>query len=216
MKTRTRNLNLFFDLLIVFFVIISVYEMMTGSDGILSGSRWKAFKYFTVQSNVFMAVSASISLYYLLFKKEKYPTWVVIVKMIAVICLTVTFLTVLGYLAPLMGFLAVFEGANFYMHLIVPVLSIVTFILLEPKVDIKFKWNFFSIIPTGTYGTIYIICVAAFNDYGNVSGWDWYAFGTYGIGIGLVMLFGLNLVGFGSSVAISKLYKKIKIETLHE
>lgn len=215
MKTRTKKLNLFFDLLIVFFVIISVYTMLNGNDSVLSSSKASAFKYFTVQSNVFMGITASISLYYLLFKKDKYPTWIVVLKLVAVTCLTVTFLTVLFYLAPLMGLFLVFEGANLYMHLIIPVLSIICFVLLEPKVDYKFKWNFYSIIPSGTYGIIYLINISVFNDFGNVQGWDWYAFGTFGIGIGFVMLFGLNLIGFGSSVLISKLYKKIVIKSLH-
>lgn len=210
MDKNKKNINLFIDSMIVFLVIISVYTMFTGSSGVLSTSKWKALRYFTVQSNIFMGISAGISLFYLLFKKDKYPTWVVVLKLVAITCLAVTFLTVLGYLAPLMGFLAVFEGANFYMHLVIPVLSMIAFVLFEPKVELRFKWNFFSVIPCGTYGIIYQINVAIFNDYGNVNGWDWYAFGTYGIGVGLVMLFGLTLVGFGASFILYKLYKKIR------
>lgn len=212
MKIRSKNLNLFFNFLIVVLVVISVYVMATSSDGVLTGSKFKALKYFTVQSNIFIGISALISLIYLVFKKDKYPTWVVILKLIATTCLTLTFLTVLGYLAPLMGIWLVFQGANLYMHLIIPVTAILCFIFLEPKVDLKFKWNFFSIIPSGTYGIFYIICVSAFNDFGNIDGWDWYAFGTYGVGIGLVMLFGLNLVAFGSSVAMYALYKKVRFK----
>ena len=210
MTIKNKNLNLFFNFLIVVLVVISVYVMATSSDGILTGSKFKALKYFTVQSNIFSGVSACISLIYLIFKKDKYPTWVVILKLISTTCLTLTFLTVLGYLAPLMGIWLVFQGANLYMHLIIPVTAILVFIFIEPSVELKFKWNLFSIIPSGTYGTIYIICVSAFNDFGNIDGWDWYAFGTYGVGIGLVMLFGLNLVAFGSSVGIYKLYKLVR------
>lgn len=210
MKIRSKNLNLFFNFLLVVLVVISVYVMATSSDGVLTGSKFKALKYFTVQSNIFIGISALISLIYLVFKKDKYPTWVVILKLIATTCLTLTFLTVLGYLVPLMGIWLVFQGANLYMHLIIPVTAILCFIFLEPKVELKFKWNFFSIIPSGTYGIFYITCVSAFNDFGNVDGWDWYAFGTYGVGIGLVMLFGLNLVAFGSSVVMCALYKKAR------
>ena len=216
MKPVTKRLNLFFDFLILVLVIVAVVVMFNYSDGVLTASKWMAFKYFTVQSNLFMGVASGISLYYLLFKKDKYPIWIVIVKLMAVTCLTLTFLTVVGYLAPLMGIDLVFLGPNLYMHLIIPVLSIVTFILIEPKVDLKFKFNLFSIIPSGTYGIFYISCVSAFNDFGNVEGWDWYAFGTYGIGVGIVMLFGLNLVAFGSSVGVFALYKKIKLKSLHE
>ncbi len=103
MNTRKRNLNLFFNFLIVILVLISIYLMITTSDGIIKGSKLKALKYFTVQSNIFMGISAFISLFYLLFKKDKYPTWVTILKLISTTCLTLTFLTVLAYLAPLMG-----------------------------------------------------------------------------------------------------------------
>ena len=210
MKIKNKNLNLFFNFLLVVLAVISVYVMATSSDGVLTGSKFKALKYFTVQSNIFIGIVALISLIYLVFKKDKYPTWVVILKLIATTCLTLTFLTVLGYLAPLMGIWLVFQGANLYMHLIIPVIAILCFIFLEPEVELKFKWNLFSIIPSGTYGIFYIICVSAFNDFGNIDGWDWYAFGTYGVGIGLVMLFGLNLVAFGSSVAMYALYKKVR------
>ena len=210
MTIKNKNLNLFFNFLIVVLVVISVYVMATSSDGILTGSKFKALKYFTVQSNIFSGVSACISLIYLIFKKDKYPTWVVILKLISTTCLTLTFLTVLGYLAPLMGIWLVFQGANLYMHLIIPVTAILVFIFIEPSVELKFKWNLFSIIPSGTYGIFYIVCVSAFNDFGNIDGWDWYAFGTYGVGIGLVMLFGLNLVAFGSSVGVYALYKKAR------
>ncbi len=210
MNTRKRYLNLFFNFLIVVLVLISIYLMITTSDGIIKGSKLKALKYFTVQSNIFMGISAFISLFYLLFKKDKYPTWVTILKLISTTCLTLTFLTVLAYLAPLMGINMVFLGANLYMHLFIPVVSIFTFIFIEPKVDLKFKWNFFSMIPSGTYGTIYIICLTAFNDFGNIDGWDWYAFGTYGLGVGFIMLIGLNLVALGSSIGLYLLYKKVR------
>ena len=210
MNTRKRYLNLFFNFLIVVLVLISIYLMITTSDGIIKGSKLKALKYFTVQSNIFMGISAFISLFYLLFKKDKYPTWVTILKLISTTCLTLTFLTVLAYLAPLMGISMVFLGANLYMHLFIPVVSIFTFIFIEPKVGLKFKWNFFSIIPSGTYGTIYIICLASFNDFGNIDGWDWYAFGTYGLGVGFIMLIGLNLVALGSSIGLYLLYKKVR------
>lgn len=210
MNTRKRYLNLFFNFLIVVLVLISIYLMLTTSDGIIKGSKLKALKYFTVQSNIFMGISAFISLFYLLFKKDKYPTWLTILKLISTTCLTLTFLTVLAYLAPLMGLFNVFLGANLYMHLFIPVASIFTFIFIEPKIELKFKWNLFSIIPSGTYGTIYIICLAVNNDYGNVDGWDWYAFGTYGLGVGFVMLIGLNLVAFISSLILYYSYKKVR------
>ena len=210
MNTRKRYLNLFFNFLIVVLVLISIYLMITTSDGIIKGSKLKALKYFTVQSNIFMGISAFISLFYLLFKKDRYPTWVTILKLISTTCLTLTFLTVLAYLAPLMGINMVFLGANLYMHLFIPVVSIFTFIFIEPKVDLKFKWNFFSMIPSGTYGTIYIICLTVFNDFGNIDGWDWYAFGTYGLGVGFIMLIGLNLVALGSSIGLYLLYKKVR------
>lgn len=210
MNSRKRYLNLFFNFLIVVLVLISIYAMITTSDGFIKGSKLHALKYFTVQSNIFMGISALISLIYLLFKKDKYPTWIVILKLMSTTCLTLTFLTVLGYLAPLMGIDMVFLGANLYMHLIIPVVSIISFIFIEPKVELKFKWNFFSAIPSGTYGIVYISCLIAFNDYGNIEGWDWYAFGSLGLGIGFVMLIGLNIVALASSIVLYALYKKVR------
>lgn len=216
MNEKLRIYNFVNNVLLVALVIAAVLAMFFGSSGVLSAKHWLSFKYFTVDSNVFVGISSLISLFYLRKRNCQIPKWLMLFKLASTVSVGITFFTVMGYLGPLMGYDQVFLNANLYMHLIIPLLSMISFVLLEPKLDLKFNANLFAIIPVTVYGVFYQINVAAHNDYGNIEGADWYAFGTYGLGIGLVVLLVTIAMGFGISVLIRFLYKKIKIKSLHE
>ena len=218
MNKKLRIINICVNSLIVVLAIVAVFLMFFGNDGILSSSRWKAFRYFTVQSNLFMAITSAISLYYLIFKLEKYLTWLTITKLVATSGVAVTFLTVLFYLTPLLGSQAgqLYLHANLFMHVLIPVIAIVLTTMLEPKKEYRFLMNLYSMLPVTIYGIIYLSCVAAFDDYGNVDGWAWYAFGKYGLGIGALCLGMIIAMSFGLSVAMYIIQKKTKIKSIHE
>ncbi len=216
MSKINRILNIVINSLLIVLTIVAVFLMFYGENGVLTASRWKAFRYFTVQSNLLVGIVSGISLFYLIFFKDKYPLWLVICKLAAVTSVAVTFMTVMVYLGPLMGYDKVFLNANLFMHLIIPLLSIAHFILIEPKIEFKFIQTLYAIIPVSLYGIIYQINVAAHNDYGNIDGYDWYGFGTYGLGIGMLALIGTISMGFGLAVAIYFPYQKTKIKKFHE
>ena len=215
MNKKLWIINVIINSIIIVLTIIAVVVMFNGEDGTLTAARWVAFKYFTVQSNIFMAVTSAISLYFL-FKKKDHPTWLSILKLVSTTSVGLTFTTVMIYLAPLMGIWLVFQGANLYMHLITPVLAMILYALFEPKNQFCFKHVFFGLIPVVIYGLMYLTLVAVFNDYGNIEGYDWYAFGTYGLGVGIAVLFGLFIINFGISVGMYFLYQKTKIKSLHD
>ena len=209
--------NVIISASIVLLTILGVFLMFFGPGGALAEARWDVFKYFTVQSNLFVAITAGISLFYLLFKKDKeYPGWLIISKLVSAVSVGITFFVVIIYLGPIYGYPFLYSGANFLFHGLVPALAMVAFILAEPKHKFKFINNIYSLIPVAIYGTIYMINVAVHNDYGNYKGNDWYAFGTYGPGIGVVFLFGIIAMEFILSIALYFLYQKTTIKKLHE
>ena len=212
MSERLRKINFVSNTLIMALVIASVFAMFFGKGGTLSATRWQSFKYFTVDSNVLVGISSAISMYYLWKKDRDYSLWLMLFKLASTVSVAITFVTVMGYLGPLMGYDKVFLDANLYMHLIVPLLAMFSFVLFEPKINLKFWGNLIAIVPVTIYGVFYQINVAVNNDYGNIEGADWYGFGSYGPLIGLLMLLITILMGFGLSVLLTYLYKKIIIK----
>ena len=216
MSKKNWIINVVINSIIVTLTIVAVFLMFFGEAGVLASSRWVAFKYFTVQSNVVAAIASAISLIYFIFKKDKeYPTWVVTTKMVSTMSVAVTFFVTLIYLGPIYGYPLLYLNANLYLHAIIPVLAMINFALTEPKNKMSFKLNLYSFIPVGIYGTIYMINVASKNDWGNVKGADWYAFGSYGPGIGMVCLIVILALSFILSIGLYFLHQKTRIKFLY-
>jgi len=109
-----------------------------------------AFRFFTVQSNVFCAASA---LGMLLFPASR---WAWICKYIGTAAVTVTMLTVFFFLAPTMGGLKpLLKGGDFCMHLTTPLMAIVSFSLFEKR-GMGFSTALLGMLPLILYGGWYL------------------------------------------------------------
>lgn len=217
MNKRVWIINIITNSLMVAFTIVAIILMATGIGGTLSASSWRNLKYFTADSNVLMGLAAAISLFFLIFRKDKtYPAWVSVLKLVATAGVGLTITIVFIYLAPLVGLARLLQRANLFMHLIIPVIALVHFALFEPKIKLKFVYNLFSLIPVTIYGLGYLINVAYNNAYGDFMGADWYGFGQYGLGIGFLFLLGCIAIMFSISIGMYFLHQKTTIKKLHE
>jgi len=70
-----------------------------------------------------------------------------------------TFTTVMCYLGVIYGYGLMLQGGNLYLHLIVPLVSLITYTLLENKPILKTKSIFIGLAPTILYGLVYVIFV---------------------------------------------------------
>lgn len=209
--------NVIINSLIFVLLIVAVLLMFFGDPGVLASSRWSAFKYFTVQSNVLAGLSSLLSVIYLLTHKDKeYPGWIAIIKLVGAVSVGVTFTVVMTYLGMIYGYVLLFQKANLFLHGIIPVMSMAAFAITEPKMKLRFTMNLYSLLPVTLYGIPYLINVAVKNDYGNYKGADWYAFGTYGLGIGFLCLFIILVMSFAISVGLYLLHQRTRIKALHE
>ena len=217
MSKKVRITNIITNSIIVALMIVAVLMMFFGSEGVLSSTRWKVLKYFTIQSNLFTGFASLVSLIYLLVKKdEEYPGWMVVVKLTSVVSVGVTFTVVMTYLGAVYGYPLLFNNANLFLHGSIPVLAMTFFALFEPKAKIRFTMNLYSMLPVTIYGIAYLINVAARNDYGNIKGADWYAFGAFGLGIGFLCLFIIIVMSFVISIGLYFLHQKTRIKKLHD
>ena len=207
MLTR-KNIALLFSNFAAFVVVfIAVYSALVGTDGKLGDNNLDVFKYFTVQSNVFVGLTSLLTIIFFIIKKNV-PNWLIYVKLTSTTAVIITFSVVLFYLAPVMGVYVVYTGVNFIMHLLVPLLAFFEFLFFVPKIDIKVKSSFLSMIPTFIYGTFYLTNVVINNGYGDFN-YDWYLLGVAGIWMGLISFSVILGFSFLISFLISFLHKKI-------
>ena len=172
---------------IVFTVICVVGFFTRGGDGNMEVVGFTAFKYFTVDANVLAAVAALFMLPWsfrtMLGGTRAMKKGVMRLKFVGTAAVTLTLLTVLFLLGPKYGYgLGVkygygvmFDGNNLFMHLITPLLMIISFCCAECRGEMRFKDTFLGLIPTVLYGAVYALEVLI------VKGWsDFYFFNDGG------------------------------------
>ena len=85
------------------------------------------------------------------------PRWIGMIRYIASCCLMLTFLVVLFVLGPKDGYEdQLLGGVHLINHVIAPVLSLMSFLLLETAEPLPKKAPFYAIIPTVIYAVILI------------------------------------------------------------
>ena len=171
-KRRDSVISLIINLCIVIFVAMIMWinfrSDFVHDDAWFGFTGWYCFRFFTVLSNIFLAITAFIMIVYdiknLVNNKFEIPKWLSILKFMGTVATTVTLLTVVLLLAPLWeingdGYFTLFQRNNFFMHLVNPVLGLVTFIFFEKAKEFKFKHTLFGLIPTALYSVLYITMV---------------------------------------------------------
>ena len=115
----------------------------------------ESFRYFTVLSNLFCAMTALMLLVCELFGAM--PAWAVTLKYMGTVAVTVTLLTVFLYLLPVFRSL---EGLldtapELIMHLITPALAILSFLCFEKK-GLNPWIILLGLVPVFLYGWLYL------------------------------------------------------------
>ena len=170
----------------------------TGPD-LLGSTGSGCFRYFTTDSNVLAALAALIlfcaELRLLRHPEAAVPRWVMALKFVGTVAVTITFLTVLFFLVPLAhwNFAGFFSGNVFVLHGSTPVLCILSFLLLEQKPSLRRRCILLALLPTLVYSVVYLVMVVF------VERWyDWYGF-TFGgqyqlIPLVLIVMYAFTLV----------------------
>lgn len=202
MKTAIRILN--YIIVITTFLAVGAYFI--GGPDALGSSGVGAFKYFTTDSNILLAVACLI---YLIYEKKSIPAWVKNLKLAGTVATTITLVTVIFFLVPMAypkggigGVLRFYSGNVFVLHLSSPVLGIVTW-LLEQHTCSK-KEALWGILPTAIYSIVYGLMVIVLQVWN-----DWYGF-TFGGRYYLVplVLIVMYSVSYGIGILLTHKFKK--------
>nr|WP_297704055.1 hypothetical protein [uncultured Butyrivibrio sp.] len=109
----------------------------------------KAFRFFTVQSNVLCAVAAICMCFF------PDSEWAYYLKIIGTAAVTVTLLTVVIFLGRIYGYAVLFKGSDLFMHLITPLLAIASLCIFERR-GISLGAAFIGMIPVVLYAPLYL------------------------------------------------------------
>ena len=210
-------LNIINTLMVIFacYVMFSGFKFMQGRDLVLQSSKVGMFKFFTVDSNLFMSIIALIfavkEIRLLKGKVKEIPTLYYILKLMATTSVTLTFVVVFAYLGPIAkyGIGSLLMNANLFLHLIIPLLSIFTFIFFEKTNLLKVKDLFLAVVPTIIYGIYYILNILIHMDEGKVSPiYDWYYFVQNGVWTAVIVVPVIFTISYIISLILWKLNKK--------
>lgn len=120
---------------------------------------WGAFQYYTMDSNIFAALT-SIFLIFALLSKGEVSKKIRNFRYYSTCCVTVTFIVVITILVPIDGWhtltTRLFKGTDLWLHTVGPLLNIFSFLFLEGSAELDKKENLKALIPTLIYAVIAI------------------------------------------------------------
>ena len=189
-----RTISILLNLLIFTLSLLSWGSMVFAitDGGMLSMPGWRSLRFFTVLSNLF---NAGICLAYAIERirnrvSERMQIW----KLMGTAAVGLTFLTVMGFLGPVYGYGGMFLGGNLWLHLLLPVLSILGYLLMDSDVPISFRKTLWAVAPMLVYAAGYLgnILIQGVGQWPDRH--DFYGFLLWGWGPGVGILLALTLV----------------------
>lgn len=182
---KNYRISLVLNICIVLLVTIGSIFMFTGfkfmpDETLLEANNLSMFRFYTVDSNILIGIFSLILIVYEIKfvnnKIKNIPNWVYILKYVGTSGIMLTFITTAFFLAPLYGFYAMYNNNNLFFHLMVPVLSIISYIFYE-KHSNKYKYAFLGIIPMFVYSIYYTSRILInINNGGLTFKYDFYGF----------------------------------------
>ena len=196
-KKGQSTAEIILNAVIVIFTVIGIILMLTSKagEGALQSSGFENFKFYTVLTNVFCGIVASVFLVFKLLKKDTEK--IRALKLAAVVGVSITFAVVAFMFGPLYGFLQFYKRGNLYFHLLLPVTAMIEFIVVRRK-KMPFRYAVYAAVPTLLYAIGYLLNILI-NGIGGA--WpdtnDFYGFLNWGWPVGIAIFMGIPLTAFG-------------------
>lgn len=167
--------------------------LSVSNGGPLTAGGLFSLKFFTNLSNLFNGAVCLVYAFRLLgsgWVSRRLKTW----KLAGTAAAGLTFTTVMGFLGPVFGYQFMFNGPNFFLHLLLPVVSMLSFVLLERNTRIPFRNTLWAMVPVALYAVGYLtnVLVQGVGDWPDRH--DFYGFLMWGWPVGLGIAAGLMLV----------------------
>ena len=184
-----KTIRLILNIIMAGAVVGAWIHMFFAGGGVLSGEGLSNLRYYTVLSNILEGIASIIWVVALTAAKAKavsLPRWVEILKYIAAVSVFLTFTIVALFFVPLYGHAMLYQGANLWFHLIIPVLAVVEMLVLSDY-KVTARDNRLALYPTILYGVVY----TSNNLINGIGDWpdgnDWYGFLLWGYPVGILI-----------------------------
>ena len=206
-KDRRSIFSVILNTLIVVYAAVGTVIMLSNQgDGTgLASSGITNLKYFTVLSNEFCGITAALWLVFFLLGK-KFPP---VLKLTAASAVALTFLIIAAFLAPMYPELDLYENANLWFHLILPLTAVLEFIILRTDEKIPFRYTVISALPALIYGIGYLanILLNGKGEYPDTN--DWYGFLNWGYPVGIAIFAAIVLMDFAMALLMRAVNNRI-------
>jgi hypothetical protein len=161
LTSTKRNISFILKAVVIVSAILGTFlSAYAGRHSFMGGSR--VFMYFTIQSNIAMAIISAIGCNYMIKNMLPGKAWQII-KFVGTVSITLTGVVFCFVLAPTLGEHA-WNIQNVLTHVIVPLAAIMDFFVVSNVFSIQKKNVFYVIIPPILY--------AIYAGVGYVQGWQ--------------------------------------------
>ena len=127
-----------------------------GDDRNLMAHGLRSLKYYTVLSNLFSGLASALYVVSLLASGGVPAPWVLTLKLAGAAVVMVTFLTVVVFLGPTMGWEYLFKAGNLWLHLILPLAAAADVCLFVPVGALPLVATLAPVAFTAAYGVFYL------------------------------------------------------------
>ena len=114
-------------------------------------------RFFTLLSNLLCALASLLILFTVRDGILPYGVW--LLKYIGTAAVAVTFLTVVVFLGPTLGYRDQLAGFAFYLHISGPLIAVISFCFLERWYPLSFLLSLTGMLPVILYGAVYLYLV---------------------------------------------------------
>lgn len=191
--------------LLVALTAIGLYKTLTGTnEGILIAYGAENLKYFTVDSNLLLGLVYLLELILsaacIPEKNERVRLLTEQLLYIATVAVALTFTVVAVFFGPSVGYAPLYQDANLYFHLIIPVLAIASYCLFHRGRFIPLWETSAALIPSMLYGAYYTVVLLLYGAHFPET--DWYGFASGGIVGSVISASGVFLVTWAMALLL--------------
>ncbi len=148
-KKQFYNLCSFLTDLLIF--ALAFYAIWTAVHERGGKPDYSTFRYFTTDSNALAGavsfLAAAFTFPVLIGKRERVPKSVLILKYVGTCAVGLTFFVVLLFLGMIFGHETQYDGTSLYMHGIIPMLAMVSWIAFDRGAHLRYRTFLFGLIP---------------------------------------------------------------------
>jgi len=209
------NILVFILTIVASIIMFTGFKFMHGPSPNVESTSIGMFRFFTVDSNIFMGIIALVfAIFEIKLLKEnikEIPFVLYILNLVATSAVGLTFVVVFTYLGPICkdGIITMLQNSNLFFHLIIPVFAMVNFVVFERTSIIRFKHCFFGTIPMLLYSACYLTNVLVHSENGKVStDYDWYWFVQGGLWQACIVVPVIFIASYVITIILWRLNKK--------